>query len=90
MQQLATQRSKFQHKICFKPANDYLKLKTTPTIAIAARLFRDGHFLRLYKKCLKVFVDLIVTEVNYLPQNNEFKNVFQRYDSFRDFNRVLF
>ena len=90
IQQLGTQRIKFQHKICFKPANAPLKLKTTPTICVASRLFRDGNFLRIYKKCQKAFIYILLKYVKQLPHNNEFKNLFYQYQSFRDFNRVLF
>lgn len=90
VQQLGKQRLKFQHKICFKPALSHLRLKTTPTVAVAARLFRDGNFLRLYKKTQKAFFKTLVQMVDSLPHNNEFKNLYIRYFSFRDFNRVLF
>lgn len=90
MQQLSSQRVKFQHKICFRDTNSHLKLKTTPAMAIACRLFRDGNFLRMYKQTHKAFVFDLIKLVDYLPYNNEFKNLFNQYESFRDFNRVLF
>lgn len=90
LQQLGNQRVKFQHKMCYKPSNASLKLKTTPTISIASRLFRDGNFLRIYKTCQKSFVTILLNHVQHLPHNNEFKNLFHQYESFRDFNRVLF
>lgn len=90
MHQLSTQRVKFQHKICFKESNSHLKLKTTPAVSIASRLFRDGNFLRLYKQCQKSFVFDLTEQVKSLPHNNEFKNLYNQYESFRDFNRVLF
>lgn len=90
VQQLGKQRLKFQHKICFKPTLSHLRLKTTPTTAIAGRLFRDGNFLRLYKNTQRSFFKLLVSTVDSLPHNNEFKNLYIRYFSFRDFNRVLF
>lgn len=90
MQQLASQRVKFQHKICFKPSLDHLKLKTTPAISIASRLYRDGNFLRIYKKLQKAFFTNLLTRVEGLPQNNEFKNLYDQYESFRDINRVFF
>lgn len=88
--QLVTQRIKFQQKTCFKPSLNYLKLKTTPSIAIASRLYRDGNFLRLYKKLCKAFICLLYPSIKYLPFNNEFKNLFNQYISFRDFNRICF
>lgn len=90
IQQLGTQRVKFQHKICFKPANAPLRLKTTPTICVASRLFRDGNFLRIYKKCQSAFIFILLKYIKHLPHNNEFKNLYHQYQSFRDFNRVLF
>ncbi len=90
VQQLGKQRIKFQHKICFKPSNEHLKLKTMPAISIASRLFRDGNFLRLYKQSQKSFIYILLNVINQLPHNNEFKNLFDRHFSFRDFNRVLF
>lgn len=90
MQQLRTQRVKFQHKICFREANAHLRLKSTPTIDVACRLFRDGNFLRLYKQTQKAFIFDLIKLVDSLPYNNEFKNLYNQYESFRDFNRVLF
>lgn len=90
VQQLAKQRVAFRHKICFKDSLNYLGLKTTPTMAITARLFRDGKFLRLYRQTQKAFFKYILTIVHQLPHNNEFKNLYLRYYSFRDFNRILF
>jgi hypothetical protein len=90
MQQLSNQRLKFQHKICFKPSLSYLRLKTTPAISISSRLYRDGNFLRIYKKLQKAFLQILLTKVKSLPHNNEFKNLFDQYQSFRDINRVLF
>lgn len=90
IQQLAFQRTKFQHKICFKPSLSYLKLKTTPSIAVTSRLFRDGNFLKLYKQIQVAFQTHLLPRVNLLPPNNEFKNLYDQYESFRDINRVLF
>lgn len=88
--QLAKQRVKFQHKICFRPENEHLRLKSMPAVSIATRLFRDGNFLRLYKQSQKSFSTVLLKMVSSLPHNNEFKNLFERHFSFRDFNRVLF
>jgi len=90
MQQLATQRLKFQHKICFKPSLSHLRLKSTPALAMTARLYRDGNFLRVYKKLQKAFFINLLQHIPQLPHNNEFKNLFHQYHSFRDINRVLF
>lgn len=88
--QLAKQRVKFQHKICFRSDIEHLRLKSMPAVSIATRLFRDGNFLRLYKQSQKSFTTILLNLVPNLPHNNEFKNLFERHFSFRDFNRVLF
>lgn len=90
MTQLAKQRLKFQHKICFRAGNEHLKLKSDPAISVASRMFRDGNFLRIYKKSQKAFLDILLEVVKTLPQNNEFKNLYEQYFSFRDFGRILF
>lgn len=90
MQQLGSQRVKFQHKICFKESLSHLRLKTTPSVALASRLYRDGNFLRLYKRLQKSFQTHLLSSVDFLPQNNEFKNLYEQYESFRDINRVFF
>ena len=90
IQQLTAQRLKFQHKICFKDDNQHLRGKSTPTLAITGRLFRDGKQLRLYKNCNKFFIQSIFKNISNLSPNNEFKNLFYQYQSFTDFNRVLF
>lgn len=90
IQQLGTQRLKFKHKICFKNSLKQLALKSTPTIAITTRLLKDGKFLKLYKLCQKIFIKVMLYQIDKLPYNNEFKNLFFQYQSFKDFNRVLF
>lgn len=90
IQQLITQRSKFQHKICYKGDRFALRAKSTPTLSVVSRIFRDGKNLSLYKNCNKFFIKIILKNINSLSQNNEFKNLFYQYRSFTDFNRVLF
>ena len=90
IQQVGSQRVKFQHKICFKESLSHLKLKSTPSIALASRLYRDGNFLRLYKRLQKSFYMQLLNSVDSFPQNNEFKNLYEQYESFRDINRVFF
>jgi hypothetical protein len=88
--QLISQRSKFQHKICYKENIKELRGKTTPTLALASRLFRDGKNLQIYKNCNKFFIEKLLKKIPTLSQNNEFKNLYHQYQSFTDFNRVLF
>ncbi len=90
VQQLGAQRLKFQHKICFRNDLTHLRLKTTPTISVVSRLFRDGNFLRIYKKIQEGYLHNFIKLVKFLPHNNEFKNLYYQYESFRDLNRVLF
>lgn len=90
VQQLVAQRFKFQHKICYKNSLIELRGKSTPTIALTSRLFRDGKNLQLYKKCNKFFIQKLLKNIPSLSPNNEFKNLFYQYQSFTDFNRVLF
>lgn len=88
--QIGNQRLKFQHKICFKNDRLSLKLKTSPTLAIVGRLFRDGKFIRMYKNCQKFYIKYVMPSIHRLPPNNQFKNFFLFHQSFKDFNRVLF
>lgn len=90
LKQISKQRLKFQHKICFKTDLKHLRLKTTPSISVASRLYRDGSFLKMYKNLQKSFLYLLLPNVNQLAQNNEFSNLYQQYESFCDINRVLF
>jgi hypothetical protein len=90
VQQLGVQREKFQHKICFKKDLNHLRLKSSPALAVTTRLFRDGNFLRLYKQLQKSFLINLLSTVHSLPHNNEFKNLYYQYQSFRDLNRILF
>ncbi len=90
IEQMGNQRIKFQHKISFKNDRVPLKLKTTPTIAITARLQKDGKILKLYKNCQKFYINIVLPVVDQLSPNNEFKNFFHHHQSFKDFNRVLF
>ena len=88
--QMGNQRIKFQHKISFKNDRVPLKLKTTPTIAITARVQKDGKILKLYKNCQKFYINIVLPGIDQLSPNNEFKNFFHHHQSFKDFNRVLF
>lgn len=90
IQQLGKQRVSFKHKICFRPALEHLQLKTTPTSAITGRLIRDGKFLRIYKLLRTSLLTKVINTASQLPHNNEFKNLYYRYYSFRDLDRVLF
>lgn len=90
LEQLLNQRLKFQHKICYKTYNNHIRLKSTPTKAVATRLMRDGKFIKLYRNLYAFYFKTMYKNVRSLPENNEFKNLFFQYESFTDFNRVLF
>lgn len=90
IQQLASQRVKYQHKICFKPTLAHLKLKSNPTWSVISRITRDGKSLLFYKLLRKAYISKILPLITKLPQNNEFKNLYDQYESFNDLDRVLF
>jgi hypothetical protein len=90
IKQLSSQRARFQHKICFREDLTHLRLKSTPTKSITCRLYRDGNFLRIYKQLQKTFLNNLLPNVYQLPQNNEFKNLYDQNQAFCDMDRVLF
>lgn len=51
---------------------------------------RDGKFLTLYRNSHTFYFKTMYKNVRALAENNEFKNLFFQYQSFTDFNRVLF
>ena len=88
--QLIFQKNVFKHKICYKNKLAFLRLKQTPTNAITTRLMKRGLFLKLYKTFLSFYMKVLLPHIKTLNIKNELKNLYIRYFSFNDFNRILF
>ena len=84
-------RTKFNYKICYKHKYNFLKLKYTPSIALANRLMRNGKFLKIFKLLKKHYYGfLLFKNFKNIPVSSNFLFFYQRYFSFRDIDRVLF
>ena len=86
--QVTQQRSQFFKKICFSK-NKYLGTKVSPTKYLTTKLSRHGLALFAYRNTTKFYLNRVLKNVLKLSDNNEFKNLYMLYDSFKDFNRVI-
>ena len=84
-------KKKFQHKICYKKKYSFLNLKDNPTKSISTRLTKKGNFLKIYKFIKKFYLShMLKTKYKSIPLSSSFLFFFNKYKSFRDFDRVLF
>ena len=83
-------RQEFQHKICYKKKRAFLNLKNTPTKSLSTRLMKTGKFLKIYKLLRMYYLHFIIkNNCFHVPLASNFLFFYQRYQSFKDFDRVL-
>ena len=83
-------RKKFNHKICYKKKYQFLNLKHTPTYALTNRLMKKGNFLKTYKLLKNFFyIYFLYKKFKYIPKTSMFIFFFNKFQSFRDLDRVL-
>ena len=83
-------KKKFQHKICFKKKHLFLKLKNSPTQSLTNRLTKKGNFLKVYKVLKKFYFQYILQKkFQSISLSSNFLFFFFKYNSFKDFDRVL-
>ncbi len=87
--QILNQKSKNINKLCFKPEKQFLAHKEIISSKLTSKLIKKGKFLKKYKLMQSYYIDYIINNVAKLPNNNEFKNIYKLYSSFRDINRLL-
>ena len=84
-------REKFKHKLCFKKKYTHLNLKHTPSYALTTRLLKNGKFLKTYKLLKYFFYKIfLLKNFNKIPSSSAFLYFYNKYQSFRDLDRVLF
>ena len=84
-------RYNFKHKICYKKKYQFLNLKHTPSYAITNRIMKKGKVLKIYKIFKKFYYkDMLYKNFHKIPPLSNFLFFFNKYYSFRDFDRVLY
>jgi hypothetical protein len=80
----------FQYKFCYKKKYNFLNLKHSSSQSLTNRLMKRGNFLKIYK-LLKKFYYLYTLRNKFksIPLMSNFLFFFNKYQSFRDFDRVL-
>lgn len=87
---LLENKKKFQHKICYKKKYWFLNLKNNTSQSLANRLLKRGNFLKIYKILKKFYYKhLLQTKFNSISLTSNYMFFFKKYQSFRDFDRVL-
>jgi len=87
---IADMRKNFKHKICYKKKYNFLQLKHTPSIALTTRLMKRGNFLKTYKILKKFYyTHMLRSEFNLIPIMSNFLFFYNKYNSFKDLDRVL-
>lgn len=87
---LLSNKKNFQYKICYKKKYSFLNLKNSTTQSISNRLMKRGKFLKVYKLLKKFYYNYILkTKFKSIPLMSNFLFFYNKYQSFRDFDRVL-
>jgi hypothetical protein len=79
-----------QYKICYKKKYKFLNLKNSTSQALSNRLMKRGNFLKIYKLLRKFFYNNVLKQkFSSIPLMSNFLFFYNKYQSFRDFDRVL-
>lgn len=88
---LLENKKKFQHKFCYKKKYFFLNLKNNTSQSLATRLMKRGSFLKIYKLLKKFYYKYVLrTKFQSIPIGSNYMFFFNKYQSFRDLDRVLF
>lgn len=83
-------KESFQYKMCYQKKYKFLNLKNLPSQAIANRLMKRGNYLKIYKLLKKFYYNFILRQkFASIPLMSNFLFFYKKYQSFRDFDRVL-
>lgn len=87
---LLENKKKFQFKMCYKKKYSFLNLKHNNSQILATRILKKGNFLKVYKLLKKFYYIYILKNMfNNISLNTNYKFFYNKYQSFRDFDRVL-
>ena len=83
-------KQSFQYKFCYKKKYHFLNLKHTASQSLSNRLMKRGNFLKIYKLVKKFYYIYILRhKFSSVPLMSNFLFFYNKYQSFRDFDRVL-
>jgi hypothetical protein len=87
---LLENKQKFQYKICYKKKYAFLNLKHTTSQMLSNRFMKRGNFLKTYKLIKKFYYNYLIRQkFKEIPLMSNFLFFYNKYQSFRDFDRVL-
>ena len=87
---LLENKKKFQYKICYKKKYKFLNLKHSASQSLTNRLMKRGNFLKIYKLVKTFYYKYIMREkFKSIPINSNYIFFYNKYQSFRDFDRIL-
>lgn len=87
---ILSNRQHTQEKLCYKKKYKFLNLKQTATQQLSTRLMKRGNYLKIYKVVKKYYYMRVLRDLFHtIPMSSNFMFFFNKYQSFRDFDRVL-
>lgn len=90
VKELLESKESFQYKMCYQKKYKFLNLKNLPSKSIANRLMKRGNYLKIYKLVKKFYYNFILRQkFGSIPLMSNFLFFYKKYQSFRDFDRVL-
>ena len=83
-------KESFRYKMCYQKKYNFLNFKNLPSQAIANRLMKRGNYLKIYKLLKKFYYTYILRQkFSSIPLMSNFLFFYKKYQSFKDFDRVL-
>jgi hypothetical protein len=90
MKDVLENKQTFQYKFCYKKKYHFLNLKNSPSQALANRFMKRGNYLKIYKLIKRFYYNYVLRQkFSSIPLMSNFLFFFKKYQSFRDFDRVL-
>lgn len=87
---LLESKEMFQYKMCYQKKYKFLNLKNLPSQSLANRLMKKGKYLKVYKLIKKFYYNFTLRQkFSTIPLMSNFLFFYKKYQSFRDFDRVL-
>lgn len=87
---LLNNKKNFQFKICYKNKYSFLNLKHSTSQILASRIMKRGNFLKTYKLLKKFYYkQMLRIKFNSIPETSNYIFFYKKYQSFKDFDRVL-
>lgn len=88
---LASLKTNFNIKICLKKKYNFINNKNLPSQCLSTRLMKKGKFLKIYKYLKHFYYKLMLrNQFKYIPLISNFLFFYNKYNSFKNFDKVLF